>query len=72
MILLFVGSGRESARLAQTPQYLVIVLSDGWSFGGRDLESDAGGYERVVVAGCYTKGAGLVAHARTLDVALHT
>src|SRR5882724_9451872 len=57
------GSRRESARLTQTPQYLVIVLSDGWSFGGRDLGSDAGGYkQRVVVAGCYTKGAGLVAH----------
>jgi len=55
--------GRESTRLTQTPQYLVIVLSDGWSFGGRDPESDAGGYkQRVVVAGCYTKGAGLVAH----------
>ena len=38
--------GREGARLTQTPQYLVIVLSDGWSFGGRDLESDAGGYKQ--------------------------
>jgi hypothetical protein len=55
--------GRESARLTQTPQSLVIVLSDGWSFGGRDLESDAGGSKQwMVVAGCYTKGAGLVAH----------
>ncbi len=61
--LLDLAVGRESARLTQTPQYLVIVLSDGWSVGGRDLESDAGGYEqRVVVAGCCTKGAGLVAH----------
>src|SRR5712671_2091529 len=61
--LLDLAVGREGARLTQTPQYLVIVLSDGWSFGGRDLESDAGGYkQRVVVAGCYTKGAGLVAH----------
>src|SRR5882724_4570578 len=67
------GSRLESARRTQTPQYLVIVLSDGWSFGGRDLGSDAGGYkQRVVVAGCYTKGAGLVGTARTLDVALHT
>ena len=61
--LLDLAVGRESARLTQTPQYLVIVLSDGWSVGGRDLESDAGGYkQRVVVAGCCTKGAGLVAH----------
>ena len=61
--LLDLAVGRESARLTQTAQSLVIVLSDGWSFGGRDLESDAGGYkQRVVVAGCYTKGAGLVAH----------
>jgi hypothetical protein len=52
--------GRESARLTQTPQSLVIVLSDGWSFGGRDLESDAGGSKQwMVVAGCYTKGAGV-------------
>jgi hypothetical protein len=39
MILHFVGSGRESARLTQTPQHLVIVLSDGWSFGGHDLDN---------------------------------
>jgi len=41
--LLDLAVRRESARLTQTRQYLVIVLSDGWSFGGRDLESDAGG-----------------------------
>jgi len=57
--LLDLAVGRESARLTQTPQYLVIVTSDGWSFGGRDLESDAGGYkQRVVVAGCYTRKLG--------------
>ena len=44
--LLDLAVGRESARLTQTPQYLVIVLSDGWSVGGRDLESDAGGYKQ--------------------------
>jgi hypothetical protein len=39
MILRFVGSGSESAGLIQTPQYLVIVLSDGRSFGGRDFRN---------------------------------
>ncbi len=29
--LLDLAVGREGARLTQTPQYLVIVLSDGWS-----------------------------------------
>jgi hypothetical protein len=40
----------------------------------RRSEADAGGYKQgAVVAGCYTKGATLVARiARILDVALHT